>query len=290
MLRASVLEYCATMANILSISSQVVCGAVGNSVGAFAMQRLGHTVWQIPTVLLSNHPGHGAFSGDATPAKTITALWGGIKAHSWHQDVDAVLTGYIPGPEAVGAIATIVEDLKSLRTDVVYLCDPAIGDEPKGIYVDPLAATAIRDRLLPIADIATPNRFELSWLAGVEKIATARAAMDASIKLATKTVIATSVPGDADNVIANVLTSNSRGARCSASRHAHAPNGTGDLFSSLFFGHLMNGLSVTASLGRATAGVTLVVDASQGRDTLQTIATQIHWADVMAAPVSDVQA
>ena len=52
--------------NILSIQSSVVFGHVGNSAARFALQRLGLDVWAVPTVLLSNHPGHGRFRGEAT--------------------------------------------------------------------------------------------------------------------------------------------------------------------------------------------------------------------------------
>ncbi len=43
---------------------------------------------------------------------------------------------------------------------------PIIGDEPAGIYVDEAAASAVRDQLVPLADIVTPNAFELGWLSG----------------------------------------------------------------------------------------------------------------------------
>ncbi len=47
------------------------------------------------------------------------------------------------------------------------LCDPVIGDHG-GLYVPEAVATAIRDRLMPLATLATPNRFELAWLTGTE--------------------------------------------------------------------------------------------------------------------------
>ena len=48
------------MARILAISSQVVRGHVGLSAIVPALQRLGHEVLPIPTIILSNHPGHPA--------------------------------------------------------------------------------------------------------------------------------------------------------------------------------------------------------------------------------------
>src|SRR5687768_930784 len=45
---------------VLAISSQVVYGPVGSSAAVPAMRRLGLDVLELPSVLLSNHPGHGA--------------------------------------------------------------------------------------------------------------------------------------------------------------------------------------------------------------------------------------
>lgn len=50
---------------ILSIQSAVAYGHVGNSAAVFPLQRLGHEVWPIDTVQLSNHTGYGAWRGRA---------------------------------------------------------------------------------------------------------------------------------------------------------------------------------------------------------------------------------
>ncbi|MGH7187358.1 MAG: pyridoxal kinase, partial [Pseudomonadota bacterium] len=47
------------MTQALSISSHVAYGPVGNSAAVPAMEWLGLTVHALPTVVLSNHPGHG---------------------------------------------------------------------------------------------------------------------------------------------------------------------------------------------------------------------------------------
>ena len=59
------------MAKVLSISSQVVYGHIGNSAAAFVLQRMGHDVMAVPTIILSNRPGYKAIQGErAGPAKT----------------------------------------------------------------------------------------------------------------------------------------------------------------------------------------------------------------------------
>ena len=44
---------------VLSISSHVARGSIGNRAMVFALESLGFTVIAVPTVLLPHHPGHG---------------------------------------------------------------------------------------------------------------------------------------------------------------------------------------------------------------------------------------
>jgi pyridoxine kinase len=48
---------------ILSIQSSVAYGHVGNSAATFPLQRLGHEVWPVHTVVLSNHTGYPTWGG-----------------------------------------------------------------------------------------------------------------------------------------------------------------------------------------------------------------------------------
>ena len=45
------------------------------------------------------------------------------------------------------------------------MLDPVLGDAGK-LYVDPAIAVAMQEKLLPLADLMTPNAFELGWLSG----------------------------------------------------------------------------------------------------------------------------
>ena len=51
------------MARVLAVSSMVVRGHVGNAAAVPVLQCLGHEVWSLPTVVLSNHPGHRRAAG-----------------------------------------------------------------------------------------------------------------------------------------------------------------------------------------------------------------------------------
>jgi pyridoxine kinase len=167
------------MARILAISSQVAHGSVGLSVIVPALQAQGHEVMALPTVLLSNHPGHPHVAGTRIAPETLTAMVEALTANGWLAGVDAVLSGYLPTPEHIAFVAATVGRLRAGKPRLPYLCDPVIGDWPKGIYIDQAAAHAIRGQLLPLATMLTPNAFELGWLTGlpVSDLATAMAAI-----------------------------------------------------------------------------------------------------------------
>jgi pyridoxine kinase len=148
---------------ILSIQSQVVAGFVGNSVAAFALQRLKTEVWALPTVILSHHPGHGGSHGGSLRACTKAALLDGLENRGCLARCDAVSSGYLSGADDVALIKEAIHRTRIMRS-CIYLCDPVIGDEGKA-YV-PEAVVAAVHNLAAIADIITPNAYELSVLAG----------------------------------------------------------------------------------------------------------------------------
>ncbi len=266
------------MAVILAISSQVVRGHVGLSAVVPALQALGHEVWPLPTILLSNHPGHDRCAGTRLKATALEAMLDALEENGWLANVDAVLSGYLPTADHVTLVADILARMRANRT-VHYLCDPILGDDPKGVYIDPAAAAAIRDTLVPLADILTPNRFELAWLCG-HPVTSAPEAVTAARMLPSRAVIATSVPLPGDH-LGNLLVADGRAAIASVAEEAHVPHGTGDLMSGLLLGHAMAGLALDAAMARAVAGVDAAIGASVGRDELDLTTCA---AAIVAAP------
>ena len=74
-------------------------------------------------------------------------------------------SGFLASAAQAEAVAELVKTVKAERPDALYLCDPVIGDEGE-LYVGEPLAYAIRDKLMPLADLATPNAFECAWLGG----------------------------------------------------------------------------------------------------------------------------
>lgn len=271
------------MARIIAMSSQVVRGHVGLSAIVPALEGLGHEVTAFPTILLSSHPGHRSVEGVVIPPATLHAMVDAVDANGWLAEADALITGYLPSPEHVEVAATLAMRLAAVRgpDQWLYLCDPVIGDEPKGLYVPQPVAIAIRDRLLPLASHTTPNAFELGWLAG-RSVASPADARTAAGVLPTGSVIATSVPGADVQRLANVLVR--RPARpegdlcCSVAKRRGVPHGTGDLIAALLVGRLVTGADDGTALAMAVAGVEAAISASAGADELQLAASRDAWA------------
>lgn len=90
-----------------------------------------------------------------------------------------LLTGYVPGADALSVVARAVDRLRTINPDLVYVLDPVMGDEGR-IYVSE-AVIPIYKEIMCKATCATPNYFEAELLTDV-KIVDA-----ASLRLALRT-------------------------------------------------------------------------------------------------------
>ena len=274
------------MARVLAISSYVAFGSVGLAAIVPALHWLGHEVIALPTVVLSNHPGYPRFAGEAIPAAQIGAMLDAMEANGWLADTAAVISGYLPSPAHVAQARSAVERVRRANPEALYLCDPVFGDEPEGLYLSEATASAIRDELLPLASLATPNRFELAWLAGLP-VGDPPEARQAAWALGVPTVLATSIPAS-DNRLANVLVQNDAAIACCVRRREKAPHGTGDLLAAMYLGRRLYGEAPANALAAAAAAVDVSVAASMGRDELPLAAMDALWASARALPTTQV--
>jgi pyridoxine kinase len=254
------------MAKVLAISSHVVRGCVGLAAGVPALQRLGHEVWALPTVLLASRPGLGRLVKREVAPADLADMLAALEADGCWASVDAVLAGYFASPQAVAAAAPAVAAIKRARPDAAVLIDPVLGDAGR-LYVSEATAAAIRDLLLPLATIATPNAFELGWLTGTAPRTLAEAAA-AARRLGPPAVVVTSAL-ETQASVATVLVTAGACLERHAARRADLPNGAGDLFAGLLLGHLANGLAAEAALDASLATLDRVLSASTGCASLQ---------------------
>ncbi len=223
---------------ILSISSQVARGYVGNNATLAALHILGLEVWTIPTILLSNHKAHKYCFGTESTAGDLSGHFDALRDNGWIGDIDAVLTGYMASPAQARICAEIVARVKAANDKAFFWCDPVLGDDPGGLYVSDETAKAIKRDLVPIADILSPNAFELGWLSG-RSIDSAETARDAAATLQCRSVMTTSVPGRTPETLSNLLVRGQDWWRVDHEKFDAVPHGTGDLFTALACGYFL---------------------------------------------------
>lgn len=272
-----------TVPTVLSLQSRVAYGHVGNAASVFALQRLGVEAWALDTVAFSNHTGHGQWRGSAVAAAEIASLFDGIAALGVLPQIDAVLSGYL-GDAATGPVLLdIVERVRGANPDALFCVDPVIGDVETGSYVTEGIAEFFRDRALALADIATPNRFELEYLTGgrVATLAEAAAAAETLRARGPSIVLVTSLDAAPDQV--TMLAAGPDGAwAVETPRLPVVLNGCGDVTAALFLAHLLRGATLPDALALTASAIFAVIEttARQGRYELALVAAQ----DELAAP------
>ena len=271
------------MPRVLALSSHVAFGSVGLAVMVPALHALGHETIAVPIVVLSNHPGYGGFAGERIAPAIIEEMIEALDRNGWLADVDAVLTGYLPTAGHVASAAGAIARVRASNPAALVLCDPVCGDDPGGLYLDQSVPAAIAELLLPASTIATPNRFEASWLSGMP-ITTPKEAVDAARALNIPTVLVTSVPASGDR-LATVLVEQDAACACFVPRRESAPRGSGDLLAALYLGHVLNGAGPESALGRAVAGVEAVIAASGPNELVLAGAVRAAAEALPATPV-----
>jgi pyridoxine kinase len=248
---------------IIVVSSEVVRGSVGGRASVFALERMGFPVWFVPTVTLSWHPGHGPAIRLVPEAEGFAGLVDDAIGSRWLCEVGAVLSGYLGAADQAAPVARLVEAAKALNPEVKYLCDPNIGDDG-GLFVSTHVARAVRDRLIPLADMAMPNRHELAWLTGAEagdNDGLAKAARALGVE---EVIVTSAFAGDGQT---GNLAVTGDGADLVAHRRLDAvPHGTGDLFAAVYLAARLGGHGVGEASARAGAIVLAVASLANKMD------------------------
>ena len=246
---------------IIAISSHVARGAVGNRAVVFALERLGFPVVAVPTVTLSWHPGDGPATRIVPPAESFAALLEDLSGAPWLDRVGAVLSGYLGDAAQARPIAALVDAITARNPDVLYLCDPVIGDQA-GPYVVPEIIAAIGGNLLSIADIITPNRHELGILLD-QNPADNDGLVGAARAIGIREAVITSAFASVGE-IANLLVTRNEVYRAAHTASAVAPHGTGDLLAALYLAHRLDGTGGPEALRMAAGSTRRLIKLASG--------------------------
>ena len=271
---------------ILSIQSAVAYGHVGNSAAVFPLQRIGVEVLPVYTVNFSNHTGYGAWRGPLISPDDVREVLLGIEERGVLPQIDVVLSGYQGGEGIADVILEAVKRVKAANPAAVYSCDPVMGNAKSGCFVAPAIPVLLRDRVVPAADIITPNQFELGFLTGTEPdtLESTLASVDLVRATGPRTVLVTSVerPDREDGTI-EMLAADDSGAWLVQTPHIPMKaNGSGDVTAALFTAHYRRTGDLAEALARTTSSVfdLLTRTHESGERELQLVESQ----DAYAAP------
>jgi pyridoxine kinase len=272
--------------SILSIQSSVAYGHVGNSAAVFPLQRLGVEVWPVHTVHFSNHTGYGEWRGPLLPADDVRAVIRGVEERGAFPAVDAVLSGYQGGEDIGDVILEAVDRVKAANPDAIYACDPVMGNARSGCFVHPAIPVLLRERVVPRADLITPNQFELGFLTGTEPrtFEETLASVDLARDMGPSTVLVTSVerPNAPADTIEMMAVTGDGAWVVQTPRLRMKANGSGDVTAALFTAHLLETGDPAVALARTASSVfdLLSTTLESGERELQLVQSQ----DAIASP------
>lgn len=230
-------------------------GRVSLTVVIPILSSMGFQVCPLPTAVLSSHTQYPHFSFlDLTEEMPkIISEWKQLGVQ-----FDAFYTGYLGSPEQIQIVSDFIDDFRQSENLVVV--DPVLGDNGK-LYSN-FHDSMVKEmrQLITKADVITPNLTELFYLLDLPyKVQNTDEELKTYLRdLSDKgpeVVIITSVPVLNDIHKTSVYAYNRTGNRywkiTCPYLPAHYP-GTGDTFTSVITGALLQGDSLPIALDRAT--------------------------------------
>ena len=230
-------------------------GRVSLTVVIPILSSMGFQVCPLPTAILSNHTQYPDFTfldlTDEMPR--IIAEWKRLEV-----EFDAIYTGYLGSPRQIQIVSDFIRDFR--RKDSLTVIDPVLGDNGK-LYSNFNESMVVEmQHLVTHADVITPNLTELFYLLDrpYKESNTDQELKEYLRCLSDKgpeVVIITSVPVLDEPHKTSVYAYNRTGNRywkiTCPYLPAHYP-GTGDTFTSVITGALLQGDSLPIALVRAT--------------------------------------
>lgn len=268
----------------LSIQSSVSYGHVGNSAAIFPLQRIGIDVMPVFTVCFSNHTGYGSWRGPLMSGENVRDIVTGVDERDGLDAVEFVLSGYQGGNDIGDAVLDAVALVKKRNPNAIYACDPVLGNAQSGCFVADEVQELIRDRVVPQADLITPNQFELGFLTGTtpRTLEETLESVELARKLGPRYVLVTSVERPdrpADTI--EMLAVTDDGAWIVQTPHLPMKaNGSGDVTAALFTAHFVQTGDAAVALARTVSSVFDLLEntLNSGERELQLIESQEVYA------------
>ena len=234
---------------------------VGNKAAVFPLQLLGFDVDFVNSVHFSNHTGYeNGLTGEVMNGDQLLQILKGLEDNSLLEEIGHVLTGYIGSITFLDSVLNVLERVKKYNKNFVYVCDPVLGDEGK-FYVPPELVQVYREKVIPLADVVTPNQFEVEQVTGIKvnSLDDAKKACQFLHDIGPPVVFITSVvfPNDSSDKIAIIASRRDPKTKQEEMWRIDCPllpgkyTGTGDVTAALLLGHLSDLAQEPDNLPRA---------------------------------------
>lgn len=240
--------------NILIINDMPGYGKVALAAMLPILSNLGHSVYNLPTALVSNTLDYGKFTILDTTDYMVKAI------EVWKQlnfKFDCITTGFLASAAQVGIIRDFIAGQK--KDGLLVMTDPIMGDDGK-LYNGVTQETVDNmRRLIGVADVIVPNLTEAQFLTGLYQGEEgldrdqARRVVDGLLAFGPRSVVVTSgaeretgdhVVWGYDHGAGEYFTMPYRFIK------VHFP-GTGDMFSAVLVGELLAGKAMRPAVKRA---------------------------------------
>jgi pyridoxine kinase len=241
-------------------------------------------VLPVYTVNFSNHTGYGAWKGPLIAPDDVRAVLHGVEERGVFPHIDVVLSGYQGSAGIADVVIDTVARVKAANPSAIYSCDPVMGNAKSGCFVAPEIPVLLRERVVPVADVITPNQFELGYLTGTEPdtIESTLASVDAARAMGPRTVLVTSVerPDRDPDTIEMMVVDDAGAWIVQTPLLPMKANGSGDVTAALFTAHHRETGDAALALARTASSVYDLLESTHasGERELQLVESQESYA------------
>ena len=170
--------------------------------------------------------------------------------------------------------------MKSENPNALYACDPVMGNAKSGCFVAPTIPILLREKVVPAADIITPNQFELGFLTETDPdtLESTLESVDKARAMGPSVVLVTSVerPDRPEGTIEMLAVTPDGAWIVQTPQLPFKANGSGDVTAALFSAQLRGSGDAASALGRTAASVFELLEntLNSGERELQLIESQ----------------
>ena len=97
----------------------------------------------------------------------LQQILSGLERNHLLSNIQHLLTGYIGSVTFLRSVLNVLKTLQSYNPNIRYVCDPVMGDDGK-VYVPEELVVIYKEEVIPLANVVTPNQFEVELLTGIK--------------------------------------------------------------------------------------------------------------------------